>query len=169
MNAADYLILGVLVFSMVIGMLRGFLREAVALIAWLCGLWLAWRYAPLLEPYLGGLLEREPFQTWTARAIILFGVLILGWLVSSVLAYALHHSNLSIMVDRLLGMLFGVLRGAVAVAVFVILAQLVRLDQVHWWQRSRLLPYAVEFAGWIRNFAETGMDVVDADRKSVRA
>lgn len=169
MNAADYLILGVLVFSMVIGMLRGFLREAVALIAWLCGLWLAWRYAPLVEPYLGGLLARAPLQTWAARAIILFAVLIVGWLVAAALASLLHHSNLSIMVDRLLGMLFGVLRGAVAVAVFVILGQLVRLDQVHWWQRSRLLPYAVEFAGWIRNFAETGIDVVDPDRKSVRA
>jgi membrane protein required for colicin V production len=169
MNAADYLILGVLVFSMVIGMLRGFLREAVGLMAWLCGLWLAWRYAPLLEPHLGGLLEREPIQTWAARAIILLCVLILGWLLSAVLAYALHHSNLSIMVDRLLGMVFGLLRGAVVVAVFVILGQLVKLDDVSWWQRSRILPYAVEFAGWIRNFAETGMKVVDADQSSVRA
>jgi membrane protein required for colicin V production len=174
MNAADYLILGVLVISMLIGILRGFMREAVALIAWLCGLWLAWRYAPLVEPYLGGLLAREPLQTWTARAIILFGVLMTGWLVAGVLASLVHHSNLSVVLDRLLGMLFGVLRGAVAVAVFVILGQLVRLDQVDWWQRSKLLPYSVEFAGWIRNFAETGLkaanvDVATAGKLSVRA
>jgi membrane protein required for colicin V production len=166
MNAADYLILGVLVFSIVIGMLRGFLREAVALIAWLCGLWLAWRYAPLVEPMLGGLLAKPPVQTWAARAIILLCVLVLGWLVASVLSYLMHHSNLSIMVDRMLGMLFGLLRGAVAVAVFVIIGQLVRLDQTSWWQRSRLLPYSVEFAGWIRNFAETGMSVVNATAES---
>lgn len=169
MNAADYLILGVLVFSMVIGMLRGFMREAVALIAWLCGLWLAWRYAPLVEPFLGGLLSREPLQTWVARAIILFAVLLFGWLVAGVLGYLIQHSNLSVVVDRLLGMLFGILRGAVAVAVFVILGQLVHLEQTSWWQRSRLLPLTVEFAGWIRNFAETGLDAVDADRTSVRA
>ncbi len=169
MNAADYLILGVLVFSMVIGLLRGFVREAVALIAWLCGLWLAWRYGSLVEPFLGGLLAEAPIRTWAARAIVLFAVLLLGWIVAGVLAYLLQHSNLSIMVDRLLGMVFGVLRGAVAVAVFVMIGQLVRLDQTGWWQRSRLLPYSVELAGWIRNFAETGLDAVDADRTSVRA
>lgn len=167
MNAADYLILGVLVFSILIGMLRGFMREAVALISWLCGMWLAWRYAPLVEPFLGGLLAEPPIQTWAARAIILLGVLIVGWLVASLLAYLVHHSNLSIMLDRMLGMLFGLLRGAVAVAVFVIIGQLVRLDQTSWWQHSRLLPYSVELASWIRNFAETGLSVVNAD-SSVR-
>ena len=50
MNAADYLIVGVLLASMLLGMLRGFVREAVGLLAWLGGLWLAWRYAPSLEP-----------------------------------------------------------------------------------------------------------------------
>ena len=51
MNAADYLIVGVLLASMLLGMLRGFVREAVGLLAWLGGLWFAWRYAPELEPY----------------------------------------------------------------------------------------------------------------------
>jgi membrane protein required for colicin V production len=169
MNAADFLILGVLVFSMLIGMLRGFMREAVALIAWLCGLWLAWRYASLVEPFLGGLLAEPPLQTWVARAIILFSVLLLGWLVAGVLSYVVQHSNLSIVLDRLLGLLFGLLRGAVAIAVFVILGELVRLHETNWWQESRLLPYTVEFAGWIRNFAETGLQAVEADLTSVRA
>ena len=35
MNAADYLIVGVLLASMLLGMLRGFVREAVGLLAWL--------------------------------------------------------------------------------------------------------------------------------------
>jgi membrane protein required for colicin V production len=69
----------------------------------------------------------------------------------------------------LFGLVFGMLRGAVVVAVFVLLAQLVELEQTSWWQHSKLLPYTVEFAGWIRNFAETGLNAVDADRTSVRA
>ena len=32
---------------MLFGAIRGFLRESVALLGWLVGLWLAWRYAPL--------------------------------------------------------------------------------------------------------------------------
>lgn len=161
MNAADYLILGVLVISMLIGMLRGFLREAIALIAWLGGVWLAWRYSSFVTPFLGGLLAEDPAATWGARAIILVSVLVVGWIVAGVLSYLLQHSGLSLMLDRILGMVFGLLRGAVVIAIAVILGQLAEMDDVSWWRGSKLMPYTVEFAGWIRNFAETGLQMLD--------
>jgi membrane protein required for colicin V production len=160
MNAADYLIAGVLVASMILGMLRGFVREAVGLLAWLGGLWFAWRYAPQLEPHLGGMVGEPPVSLWTARALILLGVLVIGWLISGILGYFLRHSPLSILVDRVLGLVFGTVRGAVVIAVFVMLGEFVELNKVEWWKRSHLLPYASELASWIQNFAETGMKTV---------
>jgi len=157
MNAADYLILGLLVVSMLLGMLRGFLREAIGLLAWLCGIWLAWRYAPLLEPLLGGTIGEPPVSTWSARALIVIGTLILGWLLAALVGYFLRHSSVSISMDRLLGMVFGLLRGAVVVAVLVLLGQFVELQQIQWWRQSQLIPYAAELATWIQTFAETGM------------
>lgn len=161
MNGADLLILSVLVISMLLGLVRGFVREAIALLAWLGGMWLAWRYAPLLEPYLGGAVGDPPVSTWTARGLIVLFVLIVGWLVSAILSHLLQHSGLSILVYRVLGATFGVLRGAVVVAVFVLLGQFVELTQVEWWRESRLLPYASELAGWIQTFAETGMKMLE--------
>jgi membrane protein required for colicin V production len=161
MNGADLLILGVLVISMLLGLVRGFVREAIAVLAWLGGLWLGWRYAPLLEPYLGGAVGEPPVSTWTARALIILMVLIVGWLVAGVLSYLLRHSGLSIFVDRLLGAIFGFIRGAVVVAVFVLLGHFVEMTRVAWWEQSRLLPYATELAGWIQTFAETGMKVLE--------
>lgn len=160
MNGADYLMLGVLLASMLLGMLRGFVREAVGLLAWLGGLWFAWRYAPLLEPYLGGMVGEPPVSTWTARIAIVLAVLLLGWLVAGLLGYFLRHSALSLMVDRLLGLVFGTLRGAVVVAVIVMLGQFVELNRVDWWQRSTLMPAASELASWIQSFAETGLKVL---------
>jgi membrane protein required for colicin V production len=160
MNGADYLILGVLVLSTLLGMIRGFVREAIALLAWLGGLWLAWRYAPDLEPLLGGAIGQPPVSTWVARIAIVLGVLIVGWLVAGALGYFLRHSGLSVMVDRLLGMFFGFVRGAVVVAVFVLLGQFVELNRVDWWRRSHLMPYASELAGWLQTFAETGMQAL---------
>jgi membrane protein required for colicin V production len=161
MNGADLLILGVLVISMVLGLIRGFVREAIAVLAWLGGLWLAWRYAPLIEPFLGGAVGEPPVSTWTARALIVLAVLITGWLVAGILSHLLRHSGLSLLVDRLLGATFGLLRGAVVVAVFVLLGQFVEMTEVAWWQQSKLLPYAAELAGWIQTFAETGMRVLE--------
>jgi membrane protein required for colicin V production len=161
MNLVDYLIIVVLLASMVLGALRGFVREAVGLLSWLGGVWLAWRYAPLLEPHLGGAIGEPPVSTWAARVLIVIAVLLAGWLIAAILGYLLRHSGLSLLVDRLLGLLFGVLRGAVVVALFVLLGRFVELDRVEWWQASQLLPYASELAGWIQTFAETGMDALE--------
>lgn len=161
MNGADYLILGVLFLSMLLGFIRGFVREAIGVIAWLGGLWLAWRYAPMVEPLLAGRVGDPPVSTWAARALIVLAVLIVGWIVAGLLSYLLRHSGLSIMVDRLLGLVTGFVRGAVVVAVFVLLGQFVQLTQTSWWKGSRLIPYASEAAGWLQSFAETGMSVLD--------
>jgi membrane protein required for colicin V production len=166
MNGADLLILGVLVISMVLGLIRGFVREAIAVLAWLGGLWLAWRYAPLIEPFLGGAVGEPPVSTWTARALIVLAVLVTGWLVAGILSHLLRHSGLSLLVDRLLGATFGLLRGAVVVAVFVLLGQFVEMTEVAWWQQSKLLPYAAELAGWIQTFAETGMRVLEEQARA---
>jgi membrane protein required for colicin V production len=161
MNGADLLILGVLVLSTLLGLARGFVREAIAVLAWLGGLWLAWRYAPLLEPFLGGRIGEPPVSTWTARALIVLLVLVVGWMIAALLSHLLRHSGLSLLVDRLLGALFGFLRGAVVIAVFVLLGRFVELTEVEWWKESQLLPYATELAGWIQTFAETGMKMLE--------
>ena len=169
MNGADYLILGVLVLSMLLGLLRGFVREAIGVISWLGGLWLAWRYAHALEPFLGGAIGEPPVSTWAARTIIVIGVLVIGWIVAGILSYALRHSGLSELVDRLLGLVVGFIRGAVVVAVFVLLGHFVQLTQTSWWKTSRLMPYASEAAGWLQSFAETGMSVLEKQSRAETA
>lgn len=161
MNGVDYLILGVLLLSMLLGMVRGFVREAIGVISWLGGLWLAWRYAHVLEPLLAGRVGDPPVSTWAARTLIVLGVLVVGWIVAGILGYMLRHSGLSIMLDRVLGLVTGFVRGAVVVAVFVLLGQFVQLTQTSWWKGSRLMPYASEAAGWLQSFAETGMSVLE--------
>ena len=71
MTTVDYLLTGAVLLSMLFGSVRGFLRESVALLGWLVGLWLAWRYASIVEPYLGGALAGTPLQVWVARMIVL--------------------------------------------------------------------------------------------------
>jgi len=161
MNGADYLILGVLGLSMLLGLLRGFVREAIGVISWLGGLWLGWRYAHVVEPFLGGSIGEPPASTWAARTLIVIAVLVIGWILAGILTYMLRHSSFSVMMDRLLGLVTGFVRGAVVVAAFVLLGQFVQLTQTPWWKGSRLMPYAVEAAGWVQSFAETGMSVLE--------
>lgn len=149
MNAADYLIIATILISAGIGTLRGFLREAVALGAWLVALFLAWHFSDLIAPHLGGLLAGTEVRPWAARVIIVVLVLLLGAAVGAMLG---HFVRLSIFsgTDRLLGLLFGLLRGLVLLGVFVILGQLLRLEGERWWRGSTLIPYGESIAKGVR-------------------
>jgi membrane protein required for colicin V production len=165
MNAADYLVIIVLSISLVLGTIRGFMREAIALLAWLGGIWLAWRYAEFLGPYLGGLLAGEPQRTWIGRGAILAGVLLVGWIIGGVVSYFVQQSGLSLTIDRLLGGVFGTFRGVVLVALTVMVATVVQLNEVTWWKQSKLLPYAETVSGWISGFAASAREDSSASGK----
>ena len=149
MNITDYLVIATIVISAVVGSLRGFLREAIALVTWIIALFIAWHFSDLIAPHLGGLLSGSPVSTWAARVIIVALLLLLG---SGIGITTAHFVRLSIFsgMDRLLGFVFGALRGFVLLGVFVILAQVLRLDGERWWRQSVLMPYGESVATGLR-------------------
>ena len=149
MNVTDYLVIAAVVISAVVGAMRGFLREAVALVAWLAALFIAWHFADLVEPHLGGLLSGSYVKPWAARVIIVLLILLLGAAIGAMLNHFVRLSIFSGM-DRFLGLVFGLLRGVVLLGVFVILGQLLRLDGERWWARSLLVPYGESVANGLR-------------------
>jgi membrane protein required for colicin V production len=149
MNVTDYLVIAAVVISAVVGALRGFLREAVALATWLLALFIAWHFADLVEPHLGGLLAGSYVKPWAARIIIVVLVLLIGAGVGALLSHFVRLSIFSGM-DRFLGFIFGLFRGVVLLGVFVILAQLLRIDGDRWWHQSLLIPYGESVANGLR-------------------
>jgi membrane protein required for colicin V production len=161
MTPVDYILIAIVVISMIFGAIRGFLRESVALLGWLVGLWLAWRYAPALQPYLGGTLEGTELQVWVARLILLLAAVIAAWLVGGLLGYLVQRSGLTLGLDRILGALFGLVRGAVIVGFAVMLADAARMDGETWWKSSKLIPVGEEMASVLRGYVETGRRAID--------
>ena len=149
MNATDYLVITAIIISAIVGAARGFLREAIAVGAWLLALFLAWHFSDLIAPHLGGLMSDSDVRPWAARIIIVVLVLVLG---AGIGATSSHFVRLSIFsgMDRLLGFFFGLLRGFVLLGVFVILGQLLRLQGEHWWRGSLLIPYGESMANGLR-------------------
>lgn len=152
MTVLDYIILGVLLFSAVAGIIRGFLREICSLISWILAFWLAWHYGPSLEPHLGGALASEPVRTWAARALIFILVLMVG---AAVGALVNHLARVSLFsgIDRMLGFLLGVFRGLVILGLAAMICHAVRLDTEPAWRESRLVPYVESVANVLRSVA----------------
>ncbi len=161
MTAVDFILIAVVLLSVIFGAIRGFLRESIALLAWLVGLWVAWRYSGLLEPHLGGALAGTALQPWVARGILLLAVVITGWLLASLLSYLVQRSGLSLGLDRMLGSVFGLVRGAVIAGFAVMLGQAAELGSEPWWKESTLMPAAEEMAGVLAGYVETGRDIVE--------
>ena len=161
MTPVDYTLIAVVSISTLFGAIRGFLRESVALLGWLVGLWLAWRYAPALQPYLGGALKGTALQVWVARLILLVAAVLAAWLVGSLLGYLVQRSGLTLGLDRILGGAFGLVRGAVIVGFAVMLAEAAEMHGETWWKSSKLMPIGEEMASVLRGYVETGRRVMD--------
>lgn len=149
MNVTDYLVIAGIVISAVVGALRGFLREAVALVTWVVALFVAWHFSDLIEPHLGGLLAGSNVRVWAARTILVVLILLLGTGIGAALSHFVRVSIFS-GTDRFLGLLFGALRGLVLFGVLIILGQLLRLEDERWWRQSTLIPYGDSIANGLR-------------------
>ena len=149
MTEVDVFIVLVLLGSTIIGLLRGFVREAVSLIFWIAAIWAAWKFGPLIEPHLGGVLADPSVAPWVGRLVVLVLVLLMGWVAGMLLSYFTRSLGLGAM-DRVLGLLFGMVRGTVLVGLVTIGGELLHLNHEPWWARSKLVPYGETVGDWLR-------------------
>lgn len=149
MTPTDYVLIGIVAISAIVGLFRGLVREVIAVVTWVAALWLAWNYGPDLEPQLGGLLESPAVRPWAARAVIFFLVLLAGTLTAWLVGYFTRLS-LVMSIDRMFGFFFGLLRGVVVVGALVILGQTVEIDRDAWWQGAKLKGPAESVASGLR-------------------
>lgn len=156
----DYLLLGIVALSGIVGLFRGFVKEALSLGVWVVGIWCAWRFAGLAAEQMTGWVEDPVLRLWAARLVVLVGVLILGGLATALLSFLLHQTGLT-GTDRLLGGIFGLGRGSVLGAVVVIALQFAGFDKDPWWGESKLIPYAQPVADLLRDATAEGINMLD--------
>lgn len=140
MSFVDIAIFAIVVVSIVIGIARGFIREMLSLFSWLGALWIAYTNATLGAVYLEPYISQPPFRVVIAFAGIFIVALILFSIVSHILYRLLAIAGIS-GVDRSLGMLFGLLRGVVIVALLIIAATFMDFTSQSWWQEAILVSY----------------------------
>ena len=147
----DVVILALIALSAILSLFRGFVREAVALVTWLVALWVAMAFYEDLAAILSQWISLPSAQRITAFAVLFICVLLLGAIVNFLASKLVNKTGLT-GTDKLLGIIFGVARGGVIVAILVLLAGLTPLPQDPWWQDSQLLGYFQELAMWMRSY-----------------
>jgi len=146
----DYLIPGIIVVSALLSLVRGFVREAMSLAGWLIATWVALHYSqPLAEAFLAGI-SAPSLRVGVAFVILFVIVLVLSALINRLASQLVKKTGLT-GTDRMIGMLFGAVRGAVVVAVLVLLAGMTTMPQDPWWQESVTIDYFQDLAVWLQD------------------
>lgn len=151
MTNIDFLILGIVAASMLIGYFRGFFPEVVAVATWVVAAMGSIHLADLVQPHIAGKMGSETVELWAARGIMFVLLMIVGGLLGQLVSLIVDKAGLS-GTDKTLGLAFGLIRGAVVVGVLVIFAQLIGFQNDPWWSQSKLIPYGEGMANGIRSF-----------------
>lgn len=151
MNWVDYFIIGIIVVSTLVSLLRGFVREALSLAVWVLAFGVGWAFHADLAPAFARWISTPSIQLGAAFGLLVVLTLILGGIVNYLIGRLIDETGLS-GTDRVLGMAFGVARGALVVGVLVLLACATPLPSDPWWRESVLLPRFEDLAAWLRDF-----------------
>ena len=135
MAALDWVFLGVMAASLLLGAWRGLVYEVISVLSWIAAFVLAQWFAPAAGAWLpmGGTAEVLRYAAGFALVFIgtLFAGGLLAWLCSKLLqAVGLRP------VDRTLGAAFGLVRGAIIALAAAVVVNLTSLKGEAWWKES---------------------------------
>ncbi|KAF3976884.1 MAG: CvpA family protein [Methylococcales symbiont of Iophon sp. n. MRB-2018] len=152
----DYTIIGLVLISSIIGLLRGFVKEAFSLIIWMIAIWVGLTFSREFSVFLEQFITYPSARIATAFAILFILTLIIGAMISYLLGELVKKTGLTGS-DRFAGMIFGIVRGLVVVSVIVMLAGLTPLPRDSWWKESNLIPPFQSLAVWLREHIPSGL------------
>jgi len=141
----DLTVVAVILLSTLFAFLRGVVRELVAIASWIVGLVAALRYSDFVAELFASFDIPPIARHALGFVLILIAVLLVGALVARLLKNVIHGVGLGF-IDRFLGAVFGVLRGALIMLIFALIAGATTLPRHDWWQNSISGPVLAESA-----------------------
>ncbi len=152
----DYAIIGLIAISAILGLMRGLVREVFSIATWVAAIWVGLSFSRELSFYLRTLIEHPAGRMAAAFAGLVVITLIVGGLVGYFVRQIIDKTGLTGS-DRLAGLVFGIARGMVVIAMLVLLAGLTPLPNDSWWRESTLIAPFQSLALWLRDQAPAGV------------
>ena len=150
MTGFDIAVAVVVTLSALIGLWRGVIREVFALAAWVAAIICMFVFGEQLAQTLPFARDTPWLRMLAGYAIVFLGVFVTLSVVGFLFSKLVNVIGLSF-VDRALGMVFGVLRGALIAVLLVFIAGATNLPGMSWWQDSMTAKPLATFAAILRS------------------
>lgn len=148
-STPDLIIGGIMLLSVLVGVVRGFVKESISLVSWVVAIGLAVVYTSQLAEHMT--FSKTSFiKNLTAFLLIFVGTVFIGAIINYIVGGMIRRTPFSVP-DRVLGSLFGVLRGGFFITVLVLIAGLTPFPDEKWWQESYAIPRFQVLAIWLKD------------------
>lgn len=176
LNWVDNIILLIFVVSIFVGLFRGFIREVLAVITWVAAFFISSMFATRLAAYFA---SSPKFQATITSAAsdsgmsaansvslvsvsisfiaIFVTVLIIGSIINYFISYAVDSHGISL-TNRLLGAVFGFVRGFLIVLFLIFVIQLSPIQDQAQWAQSRFVAYYQPSVKWLEEMIKPGFE-----------
>jgi membrane protein required for colicin V production len=163
MNWIDWAIVAIVGLSTALSIKRGFVKEAFSLLAWVAAFLVATAFSARFSAQLAVLIVNDSLRYATAYVLLFAATIMLGSLFTAVVVELIKVSGLGA-ADRMLGTLFGFLRGLVVVLVLLFVTRsVVPTKDQQGVEQSVLVPHMSFVEQWAR---ENFSDLANRGRKS---
>lgn len=141
MAVVDIVILVIVALSCMMGGFRGLIKEALSLATWIAALLIAALLYEQLAELFSGIIESITLRQVAAFALLFVSSVFVGTLISNLVSKIMSAVGLGY-VDKVLGALFGVIRGLIIVGLIILLTYPFEFAR-NWFEGSILVPYIV--------------------------
>ncbi|MBS9778111.1 MAG: CvpA family protein [Gammaproteobacteria bacterium] len=138
----DIIFIAILAISILLGVIRGAVREVLSLFGLGAAIYLAFNFSDMIsKEYVSKFFEQERISYIVSFVLIIIATIFVIALFNLFISQLLKASGLSFL-NRMLGLLFGALRGGVISSILAMVISFVPgVEQNKWWQESKLAPF----------------------------
>ncbi len=152
----DWSVLAIVVASLILGVVRGMVLEFFSLLGWVVAFWLAKSFSVMGALWLAPFISRE-----TIRLIASFGMFfVVGLMLTGLVGYLTNAMVTSVglgVCNRVLGALFGLIRGGLLVVILATLAGMTSLPAQRELQTSFFVDWCVHGSKLLMPYLPTRM------------
>jgi membrane protein required for colicin V production len=147
----DYAILGTIAISILVGALRGFMKEVFSLLVWAAAFIIAYQYGGNIAALMENHISLPSARTAMGFTGLFIVVLLIGGLLNYLLGRLVESTGLS-GTDRLLGGVFGAARGLALIVAVLLVAGFTPIPADPWWKDSQMVQRLMPFVAWSSGF-----------------
>lgn len=140
MSTVDWVLLGVLVFSLLLGAWRGLVYEVLSVLGWAVSFYAAQWFAPAVAGLLPLQSATDAVRYAAAFVLIFIAAIFAAGLVAFLLKKLIEAIGLR-PVDRTMGAAFGLVRGLILLLAAAVVMDMTALKNSDWWQESKGAPW----------------------------